>query len=109
MRTLLLILFLSPFAIQAQAQTDSKPRVDNPVAQPTAEQKSKLAELARTWEQKNREAEAARDKYLIYVFSTMAELGLKPSETSISWNDKGEPVFKHVEQAKTPPMQGTKP
>lgn len=66
------------------------------VAQANAEQKAKLAELAKAWDGAARAADAARDKYLIQLMATLAELGLKPSETTVTWNEKGEPVFNHV-------------
>jgi hypothetical protein len=81
------------------------------VAQPTAEQKAKLAELAKTWENQARAADNARDKYLIQLMATLAELGLKPSETSVTWNDKGEPIFNRIEPttAKTEAKPEAKP
>lgn len=69
------------------------------VAQPNAEQKARITELAKAWTQKAQEADAARDKYMIQLLATLAELGLKPSETSITWNEKGEPVFSRAEPA----------
>jgi hypothetical protein len=91
MRHLILIaIFILAVATAASAQAKS-PKPD--VVQPNAEQKAKLIELARNWEAQAREADAARDKYLIALMGTLAELGLKPSETAITWNEKGEPVF----------------
>lgn len=93
-------------ACEARAQTPislKAPTPTTPVAQPNADQKARLAELAKAWEQSQRDADSKRDKYLIQLMATLAELGLKPSETSVTWNEKGEPVFNRVEQAKTAP------
>lgn len=76
------------------------------VAQPTAEQKSKLSALAKAWNQKLQEADSARKDYVMELLNTLAELGLKPSETSVSWNERGEPVFNRVEPPK-PTAQNT--
>ncbi len=73
-----------------------------PVAQPTAEQRAQIATLARAWEKETREANAARDKYVIALLSTLAELGLKPSEIVVTWNSKGEPVFSRAEPSANP-------
>lgn len=73
------------------------------ITQPNAEQKARLTELARTWDRESREAETAKDKYIIALVSIMAELGHKPSETTVSWNAQGEPVFARVEAAKAQP------
>lgn len=75
---------------------------DPPVPQPTAEQKARLIDLARTWDTKQREAESARDKYTIQLMATLAELGLKPSETVVTWKD-GEPVFSKVPAKESKP------
>jgi hypothetical protein len=97
-----LILALVVFGL-VRAALGQQPAPAKPtVAQPSAEQKARIMELAKAWQQKAQEAEAARDKYMIQLLSTLAELGLKPSETSIGFNEKGEPVFNRVEQAKTP-------
>lgn len=93
----------------AQAQTPTPGAKLIPIAQPNAEQKARLVDLARAWDKEQAEANIARDKYMIGLLATMAELGLKPSETVVSWTDKGEPVFNRTEQAKTPPKVETKP
>lgn len=103
--------FAALAACEARAQQPAPtpaPTVTTAVAQPTAEQKANLRELAKQWDQKAKEADSARDKYMIALLSTLAELGLKPSETSITWNN-GEPVFNRVEQAKTTPPSTAKP
>lgn len=104
---LLLISFLLLACEDTSAQTakPGDPRPTATVPQPTTEQRAQLKELARTWETKIREADAARDKYMIALLGTLAELGLKPSETTVTFNDKGEPVFNRAEQAKTPPVK----
>lgn len=69
-----------------------------PTAQPNVAQSARLISLRYTWEQRQKDADSARDKYIIELYSTLAELGLKPSETRVSWNEKGEPVFSRVEK-----------
>ena len=96
------LLLIAGFVI-AQQPTNPTPTT----AQPNAEQKARLKELASTWERKVKEADAARDKYLLELMSALAELGLKPSETAITWNDKGEPVFTRVEPPKTQAQSAT--
>lgn len=87
-------------ACETRAQTP-QPAGKPAVTQPNAEQKAKLAELAKAWEAQARAADAARDKYLLQLMATLAELGLKPSETTVTWNEKGEPVFNHVQPTTT--------
>lgn len=101
MKRLAVILAITAVASIALAQQPGSPSV----VQPTTEQKAQLKALAQQWDQKAHEADAAKDKYMIALLATMAELGLKPSETSVSWNEKGEPVFSRVEAAKVPPSQ----
>nr|AUN37446.1 hypothetical protein [uncultured bacterium] len=88
----------------ALAQTPAQPQNAHPtgIAQPNAEQKAQIAALAKVWDQKAREADAARDKYMIQLLATLAELGLKPSETAVTWNEKGEPVFTHIDPKPAP-------
>jgi len=102
-----LVLFTTAIAL-AQQPAQQQNAHPTPVAQPTAEQKAQITALAKAWEAKAREADAARDKYMIQLLATLAELGLKPSETSISWNDKGEPVFTRIEPTKPPAQPATK-
>jgi hypothetical protein len=88
-----------------QAQTPPKPQPA--VAQPSAAQKARIQDLARVANLKAQEAKMAQDQLMIEVLSTLAELGLKPSETSLTFNEKGEPVFQRVETAKAPPPATT--
>lgn len=89
--------------LETHAQTPTKPQPT--IAQPNAEQKARIQELVRIANLKAQEAKTAQDQLMIAVLSTLAELGLKPSETSMSLNEKNEPVFQRVETAKTPPTQ----
>jgi hypothetical protein len=97
-------------ALGQQPAPQQKPPAPT-VAQPTAQQKAQIMELAKAWEKKTQEADAARDKYMILLLATLAELGLKPSETSVTWNEKGEPVFIRtpVAQAQPTPKNEGKP
>jgi hypothetical protein len=94
-----LLLLITTWTTQAQTPATPKPAV----SQPTAEQKARLQELARVANLKAQEAKSAQDQFMIALLSTLAELGLKPSETMLTWNEKNEPVFQRVEQAKTTP------
>lgn len=105
--TFALVLFTITIALAQQPATPQNAHPPS-IAQPTAEQKVQITALAKAWEQKAREADAAKDKYMIQLLATLAELGLKPSETSITWNDKGEPVFTRIEPTKTPTQPATK-
>lgn len=88
-------------------QQNPAPETPKPAAtQPTAEQKAKLTALAKAWNQKLQEADSARKDYVMELLNVLAELGLKPSETSVTWNEKGEPVFNRVEPTK-PTAQNT--
>lgn len=95
---ILLTALVLSITLTATAQTPQKPTVP----QPSAEQKARIVEAAKAWEIKQREADTAKDKYAIVLLNTLAELGLKPSETSVRFDDKGEPSFQRIEQAKTP-------
>lgn len=107
MRGIILGIILVVSASLASAQTPAKtPETLPKPAQPTAEQKAKLTALVRAWDQQLKEAESARKDYVMELLNTLAELGLKPSETSVTWNDKGEPVFNRVEPTK-PTAQNT--
>jgi len=111
-KTLFLLLALTIFALtkMAMGQQPAQPQNAHPpaVAQPNAEQKARITELAKQWDTAVKAADAARDKYMIQLLATLAELGLKPSETSISWNEKGEPVFSRIEPTKAPAQPTTK-
>lgn len=99
------VLIVVAFTVATQAQTQAQAQKPPQIPQPTAEQKAKLSELVKVWDQKVREADTARDKYLIQLMATLAELGLKPSETTVNWNAKGEPVFGRAEAAKVIPKE----
>ena len=83
-----------------------QPTPGPPVPQPSQAQKGRLAALARQAEQKASEAQAARDRYMIELLATLGELGLKPSETTVSFNEQGEPVFGRVAAARKPENRG---
>lgn len=108
-KALFLILFLTLMAIgfvATRAQTPTAKPNQQTSTQPTVEQKARLGALVRAWDQKLKEADSARKDYILELLNTLAELGLKPSETSVTWDDKGEPVFNRVEPSK-PTAQNT--
>lgn len=93
--SLLLLILVSVFAF-AQTPVAVKAPAIAGIAQPSAEQKANLTNLAKSWEKKAIEADSAKDKYIIALLAIQNELGLKSSETAVDWNEKGEPVFRHV-------------
>ena len=67
------------------------------VAQPSDQQKKALKEAADTYRTAQQQADAARDKFTIQLLNVMAELGLKPSETNLTWDSAGFPIFTKAE------------
>lgn len=99
---LMLTLVVFAYAGQTQKSALTTPPSPAPVTQPSPEQKGRLAALARLAEQKARDAEQARANYMIELLATLGELGLKPSETTVQFNEQGEPVFGRAEPANKP-------
>ncbi len=93
---LLMLLFLIPVIVAAQ---DPKPVAPTSVQQPTAQQKQALKEAAETYRQAQSAADQARDKFTIQLLNTLAELGLKPSETKLDWDQSGLPTFSKISPA----------
>lgn len=88
-----LFLVLVTAGIVPAQQQQQQQQQQQTVAQPTEEQKRALKEDADRFNQTQQAADSARDKFTIRLLNIMAELGLKPSETKLEWDQQGLPVF----------------
>lgn len=72
------------------------------VPQPNNGQRARLVALRNQWEQRQQEADAARERYMAELSTTFAALRLNAKETTVSKNAQGEPVFGRIAAERKP-------
>lgn len=110
---LFILTFLAGVSLAQTPQTNGAASKPAPtITQPTGEQQKALRELFIAADKATSEAQAAqrtaeslRQKFFSELYRVMAELGLKPSEHSLSFADNGEVKFEKRQESKA----GNKP